>query len=324
MKFINPKVDYAFKKIFGSHQSEKILISFLNAIIYDGEKIIESLTIVNPFNPGQIISFKDTYLDVKAVLVDGSIVVIEMQVARMTAFNKRVAYNLAKAYANQLDKGEKYPLLNPAIAVTITDFILFKTTDDAINKFVFQEETKKLECLDKELRLIFVELPKFKKTLSDLQGLKDKWIYFLKEAASLDGIPESLGEVVEIEQALNIANFINMSPEELEVVENRGIAMQDERGRIAYAEQLGVAKGEAIGIVKGEAIGETKGRLSQTIALVKVLITQRFGEVSEGISNQIEDLPMADLEDLVQVFLNFNSLTDLENWLQERLKANFE
>ena len=324
MKFINPRVDYAFKKIFGSHQSEKILISFLNAIIYDGEKIIESLTIVNPFNPGQIISFKDTYLDVKAVLVDGSIVVIEMQVARMTAFNKRVAYNLAKAYANQLDKGEKYPLLNPAIAVTITDFILFKTTDDAINKFVFQEETKKLECLDKELRLIFVELPKFKKTLSELQGLKDKWIYFLKEAASLDGIPESLGEVVEIEQALNIANFINMSPEELEVVENRGIAMQDERGRIAYAEQLGVAKGEAIGIVKGEAIGETKGRLSEAMALIKLLTNQRFGEVPEGISNQIGDLPLEDLEGLVKVFLSFDRMADLENWLQERLRANIE
>ena len=320
MKFINPKVDYAFKKIFGSHQSEKILISFLNAIIYDGEKIIESLTIVNPFNPGQIISFKDTYLDVKAVLVDGSIVVIEMQVARMTAFNKRVAYNLAKAYANQLDKGEKYPLLNPAIAVTITDFILFKTTDDAINKFVFQEETKKLECLDKELRLIFVELPKFKKTLSELQGLKDKWIYFLKEAASLDGIPESLGEVVEIEQALNIANFINMSPEELEVVENRGIAMQDERGRIAYAEQLGVAKGEAIGIAKGE----TTGRLSEAMALIKLLTNQRFGEVPEGISNQIGDLPLEDLEGLVKVFLSFNRMADLENWLQERLRSNFE
>ena len=320
MKFINPRVDYAFKKIFGSHQSEKILISFLNAIIYDGEKIIESLTIVNPFNPGQIISFKDTYLDVKAVLVDGSIVVIEMQVARMTAFNKRVAYNLAKAYANQLDKGEKYPLLNPAIAVTITDFILFKTTDDAINKFVFQEETKKLECLDKELRLIFVELPKFKKTLSELQGLKDKWIYFLKEAASLDGIPESLGEVVEIEQALNIANFINMSPEELEVVENRGIAMQDERGRIAYAEQLGVAKGEAIGIVKGE----TKGRLSEAMALIKLLTNQRFGEVPEGISNQIGDLPLEDLEGLVKVFLSFDRMADLENWLQERLRANIE
>ncbi|NER06192.1 MAG: Rpn family recombination-promoting nuclease/putative transposase, partial [Okeania sp. SIO3C4] len=82
MKFINPKVDYAFKKIFGSEQSKDILISFLNAIIYGGKKVIQSLTILNPFNPGQLISLKDTYLDIKAVLVDGSIVVIEMQVAR--------------------------------------------------------------------------------------------------------------------------------------------------------------------------------------------------------------------------------------------------
>ncbi|NES75448.1 MULTISPECIES: Rpn family recombination-promoting nuclease/putative transposase [unclassified Okeania] len=305
MKFINPKVDYAFKKIFGSEQSKEILISFLNAIIYDGEKTIKDLTIVNPFNPGKIISLKETYLDVKAVLVDGSIVIIEMQVARMTAFNKRVAYNLSKAYANQLDKGENYPLLNPAIAVTITDFILFYNTDDNIskddyiNKFVFQEETKKLKCLEKELRLIFVELPKFNKSLSELNSLTDKWIYFLKEAASFDEIPESLGEVAEIEQALNIANFINMSPEELEIVENRGIAMQDERGRIAYAEEI--------------------ARLNQTIALIKLLITQRFGEVSEKINSQIKDLPLADVEDLVKVFLSFNSLADLESWLQERL-----
>ena len=307
MKFINPKVDYAFKKIFGSQQSKDILISFLNAIIYNGEKTIKDLTIVNPFNPGKIISLKETYLDVKAVLVDGSIVIIEMQMARMTAFNKRVAYNLSKAYANQLDKGENYPLLNPAIALTITDFILFKNTDDNINKddyinkFVFQEETKKYKCLEKELRLIFVELPKFKKSLSELKNLTDKWIYFLQEAASFDEIPENLGEVAEIEQALNIANFINMTPEELEIVENRGIAMQDERGRIAYAEE--------------------QARLNQTIALVKLLITQRFGEVSEGISSQIEDLPLADVEDLVKVFLSFNSLADLESWLQERLRS---
>ena len=307
MKFINPKVDYALKKIFGSEQSKEILISFLNGIIYNGEKTIKNSTIVNPFYPGKIISLKDTYLDVKAVLVDGSIVIIEMQMARMTAFNKRVAYNLSKAYANQLDKGENYPLLNPAIALTITDFILFKNTDDNINKddyinkFVFQEETKKYKCLEKELRLIFVELPKFKKSLSELKNLTDKWIYFLQEAASFDKIPENLGEVAEIEQALNMANFINMTPEELEIVENRGIAMQDERGRIAYAEE--------------------QARLNQTIALVKLLITQRFGEVSEGISSQIEDLPLADVEDLVKVFLSFNSLADLESWLQQRLRS---
>ncbi len=293
MKFVSPKIDYAFKKIFGSEQSQDILISFLNAIIYGGEKIIQSLTIVNPFNPGQLLSLKDTYLDVKAVLVDGSIVVIEMQVARMAGFNKRVAYNLAKAYANQLETGEDYLLLNPAIAVTITDFILFDKSEDVINKFVFKQETKNFKFLEEELQLFFVELPKFKKSLSELNSLSDKWIYFLKGASRLNEIPENLGEVSEIEKALNIANKINMTAEELDIVERRGIAMQDERGRITYAEQ--------------------QGRLQ----LIMRLIKKRFGEIPETIISQIEDLSVADLDNLGEDFLDFNNLEDLLSWLQE-------
>ncbi|NER06380.1 MAG: Rpn family recombination-promoting nuclease/putative transposase, partial [Okeania sp. SIO3C4] len=118
MRFINPKIDYAFKRIFGSNQSQDILISFLNAIIYNGENTIKSLTIINPYTPGQIITLKETYLDVKAVLQDNSIVIIEMQIATTTAFDKRVAYNISKTYDNQLDRGERYHLLNPVIAVT--------------------------------------------------------------------------------------------------------------------------------------------------------------------------------------------------------------
>uniref|UniRef100_UPI00343E50BE DUF4351 domain-containing protein n=1 Tax=Okeania sp. SIO2F4 TaxID=2607790 RepID=UPI00343E50BE len=89
------------------------------------------------------------------------------------------------------------------------------------------------------------------------------------------------------------------------MVERRAIAMQDERGRITYAEE------------QAEARGEVKGRQKEAIALIMVLISQRFGEVSEDIKNQIETLPLANLESLVKVFLNFNSLTDLENWLEE-------
>ena len=298
MQFINPKVDYAFKKIFGSEQSQAILISFLNAIIYGGEKTIQSLKIINPYNPGKIITLKDTYLDVKAVLADGSLVVIEMQVARMTAFEKRVGYNLAKAYANQLKKGEDYPLLNPAIALTITDFVLFKKDEDVINKFVFQEETKKLKCLEKELRLIFVELPKFKKTREELQSLSDKWLYFLKETGNLEEIPEILGEVEEIEMALNIANQINMNAEELEIFENRGIALQDERGRITYAVE--------------------QAQLNQMMTVVNLLISQRFPEVVEAIAPQIEGLSLEDLESLVKAFLSFNTLEDLQSWLNNK------
>ncbi len=40
ISFINPKTDFAFKKIFGSEQSKEILISFLNAMLYEGEDTI--------------------------------------------------------------------------------------------------------------------------------------------------------------------------------------------------------------------------------------------------------------------------------------------
>jgi len=298
MRFISPKIDYAFKKIFGSQQSQAILISFLNAIVYDGENIIQSLTIVNPYNPGKTLSLKETYLDIKAILADGSIVVIEMQISSMAAFNKRVAYNLAKTYANQLIKGENYPRLNPVIAVTITDFILLQDRKKVINKFVFKEKEENFEILDQEFQLIFVELPKFKKTLSELTSLSDKWIYFLKEANSLDSIPESLEEVSEIELALNLANQANMTVDELEVVDTRSMMLQDEKSRITYAEE--------------------RGQLTEAIALIKRQLKKRFGEIPKETSGKVEDLSLADLESLTEEIFDFTSLSDLVSWLAEQ------
>ncbi|MEO0707127.1 MAG: PD-(D/E)XK nuclease family transposase, partial [Cyanobacteria bacterium J06649_5] len=43
--FINPKTDFAFKKIFGSLQSKDILISFLDALLYEGAPTIKDLEI---------------------------------------------------------------------------------------------------------------------------------------------------------------------------------------------------------------------------------------------------------------------------------------
>jgi conserved hypothetical protein (putative transposase or invertase) len=96
MKFINPKTDYAFKKIFGSDQSQDILISFLNAIVYQGETFITSLEIIDPYAPGRISGLKTTYFDVKAKLNNGENVLIEMQALNVPAFGKRILYNTAK------------------------------------------------------------------------------------------------------------------------------------------------------------------------------------------------------------------------------------
>jgi predicted transposase/invertase (TIGR01784 family) len=105
MQFINPKTDYAFKRIFGSSESHDILLSFLNAILYQGNEIIIELEILNPYSPGTTFDLKDTYLDVKAQLNNNRIVLIEMQLNPKTAFDKRVLYNACKNVCKSIRNG---------------------------------------------------------------------------------------------------------------------------------------------------------------------------------------------------------------------------
>lgn len=295
MRFINPKTDYAFKKIFGSDQSQDILISFLNAIIYGGKNQIKSLEIIDPYSPGEINALKDSFLDVKAVLADKSTVIIEMQVASVTGFEKRVVYNAAKIYSNQLKTGGNYSNFRPVIALTIVDFIMFKNTERLITDFVFSEKTENFEYTKEQMQFVFVELPKFKKELSELETLTDKWIYFLKEAALLEEIPSNLAEVREIEKALNIANQANLTPKELEEADRRETWLRDRRGEIIFA------------------------KTEEVLSVTKRQLNKRFGEVPEKIKSQLEDLSLEDWENLSsEVIFDLNTLEDLGNWLANR------
>ena len=243
MNFINPKTDYAFKKIFGSEGSKDILISFLNALVYGGESIIKDLEIINPYLGAKIEGLKDTYLDVQAQLNDGSLIIIEMQVLNVESFTKRVLYNAAKTYSLQLDSGQGYRDLKPVIALTITDFQLFPELAQIISRFSFKENNSNINYPDNQIELIFVELPKFVQKQEELATITDKWIYFLKSANALNSVPANLEEVPEINRAFNIANRANLSREELEDLEKRELFIYDQQGAIRLAKQEGLEEG---------------------------------------------------------------------------------
>jgi predicted transposase/invertase (TIGR01784 family) len=249
MNFINPKTDFAFKRIFGSDQSKEILISFLNALLYNEQPVIEDLEILNPYLAPRIRGVKDTYLDVRAKITGDKTVIIEMQVLNVESFEKRILYNAAKSYSVQLQSGEKYNLLNPVIALTITDFEMFPQFDKVISSFVLKEKDYLVDYLSDDIELVFVELPKFKKGLDELETVAEKWIYFLKSARGLHTVPETMGNIPEIQQAFEIANQANLDPDELADLERQEIFIQDIRGAISKAEREG-RKEQAIAIAK--------------------------------------------------------------------------
>ena len=96
-----------------------------------------------------------------------------MQVLNVLGFEKQVPYNAAKAFSIQLGVGEDYTLLNPIIALTITDFEMFPGNDRILSRYRLKEKDDLTDYSD-DIELVFVELPKFKKTLDDLETLVDK------------------------------------------------------------------------------------------------------------------------------------------------------
>ena len=240
MQFLNPRTDFAFKKIFGSAKSKDILLSFLNAILgLSPEYRLTALTILDPYLAPKIAGMKDSYLDVRAEDQSGKSYIIEMQVLNVESFEKRILYNACKTYANQLSSAEGYHLLTDVIAVTITNFVLFPEKDSIVSQFKLRGDDG--EVYSDDLELVFAELPKFVKTEDQLQSIIDKWLFFLKHADDLSVIPQSLADEPAIVQAFDIANRASWTKRELEDQERNEIAIQDQRGAISLAEKRAAA-----------------------------------------------------------------------------------
>ena len=243
MRFLDVKTDYAFKKVFGSAESKPILISFLNALIgFPEGREVTDLTIVDPYQIPMLQGMKDTYVDVKATLADGGQVIVEMQVLNVKGFEQRILYNAAKSYSRQLSEGEDYTLLNPVIALTLTDFTLFEA-DALCSRFLLLEKERFIQYRD-DIELIFFELPKFTKDEAQLVTIQDKWLYFVKNAGRLNLVPKALDEAP-IREAFAIANTAALSREELEQQDRRHDFIRLQRGAQAKAFEDGQAAGEA-------------------------------------------------------------------------------
>ncbi len=286
MKFLDVKTDYAFKKVFGSDNSKDILISFLNALVeFPNDEKIVSLEIVDPYNIPMIKGMKDSYVDVKAVLDNETTVIIEMQVLNIEAFEKRVLYNAAKKYSSQLVKGEEYSLLNPVIALTIVDFEMFPESDKVITNFKLIEKESFISYND-DVELIFIELPKFNKSLEELENIKDEWIYFIKNAGDLSIVPENINPT--IKNALNIVNEAGLTESELEQQHKRKDFIYIIKNSVIKAKKdgikLGLKQAAEQRIKEGIEQGIEQGRKEERLKQEKKMI-----EIAKNLINTMDN-----------------------------------
>jgi predicted transposase/invertase (TIGR01784 family) len=239
--FADPKTDFAFKRIFGSEEHKDILVEFLNDMLdLDQPRRIVSVELLPPEQRPQVAELKLSIVDVKCTDADGVTYVVEMQVLQVEGFERRVVYNVAKAYVNQIARGDGYPSLNDVVGITICDFMLWPDTEGQKLPMLSRWRMTEQQTGAKELgqiQLVFLELPKLDPSRPP-RTVVEKWAYFFREADNLTVVPEVLAEHP-FADALDAARTAGFTAGEWEAYILAGIAIQNERGALAVAEKRG-------------------------------------------------------------------------------------
>jgi predicted transposase/invertase (TIGR01784 family) len=248
--FADPKTDFAFHRIFGTEEHKNALLGFLNDILEldDAHRIVEVI-FLDPAQRPKVEELKLSIVDVKCKDARGVHYVVEMQVLNVEAFEKRVVYNVAKAYTSQLGKGATYPVLNDIIGITICDFVLWPDTDEQqipmLSRWRMQEQSSGALGLN-SLQFVFLELPKYLKNATP-QSLIEKWAYFFREAENLELVPDAL-QYPPILEALDAARTASFTVTEWDDYIRAGMAIQNERGMLSLAEKKGLDEGLTRGL----------------------------------------------------------------------------
>lgn len=284
MEKISPRIDIAFKKIFGVEENKDLLISLINSIVSEEDQVVD-LTLLNPYNNKNFAKDKLSILDVKAKGVDGKRFNIEIQVSDEADYDKRALYYWAKLYTEQLQAASDYGQLTKAIGIHILNFTSIPHSEKYHNVFHIHEKDTGVRYF-KDLELHTVELTKFapesqeglEDLVSKIQESIDVWAAFLTrhELLNKDSLPKELNTPA-LKKALNVLEVMNFGEDERDAYEERLKWLRVEANTLKKYEEKGREEGreegEQIGLEKGEQIGLKKGREEgEQIGLEKVAI----------------------------------------------------
>ena len=246
-KYLDPKADIVFKKIFGEHPH--LLKSFLNAVLplSPTNQIVE-LEYLPAEQIPEIPLFKRTITDVKCKDQQGKIFIVEMQIEWTDSFMQRLLFGTARAYVKQLRVGEAYHLLNPVYGLGLIDSVFDEKTPNWYHHYGLVSLKNHDEEIINGLTLIFVELPKFKTNSTEEKKLKILWLRFMREIGrGKNKIDPALLEVPEIREALALAEEAAYTPAELEAYEEYWDTVSCERTLVDETRAKALAEGREVG-----------------------------------------------------------------------------
>ena len=300
MRYLDPKADLTFKKIFGKHPD--LLISLLNALLpLDDDEQIESIEYLPTELVPELYEHKNSIVDVLCKDIRGRQFCVEMQMEWTTAFKQRVLFNASKLYVTQAKKKGQYKDLRPVYSLNLVNEIFEPELEEYQHNYKIVCD-KHTDRVIEGLHFTFIELPKITPHTVAEKRMAVLWLRFLTEIDDDTQTPSAdLQENPEINKALEEVEVTAFTEEELRGYDKFWDIVRTEKTLLGGSYEKGHAEGRAEGIAEGQAEGRAEGiaegERKEKLATAKRLLALGL---APDIAAQGSGLTIEEIKDLIR------------------------
>ena len=321
---IDPRVDYAFKKVFGSETTTPILSDLLHAVLKPQRRIV-ALQLLNPFNDKDASDDKLSILDIKARDELGQQYNVEMQLFGSHIQLQRILYYWAVLHGDQLREGQNYTALRPTLSIAIVNGVLFPAVPDYHLHFQLRSAQHPEVVFSPQMSIHLLELPKFQKRPDELTDPLDIWCYFLTHGAELD--PAQMPDVLQtpmVHRAMEVLDMLSKNDVERERYQARLKWERDQTAFIDEAREEARAqaqeKGEWIGHIQfGQELLSLPFTSKEELAALPIAELQ-----AAGPSGSINKFGCGEIKTMVQRAMEVLDMLSKNDVEQERYRARLK
>ncbi len=243
-KYINPFTDFGFKKLFGEELNKDLLLDFLNELLREEQGQIKDLTYLKTEHLGLTESDRKAIFDLYCENERGEKFIVELQKSKQNFFKDRTVYYSTFPIREQAKRADWNFELKAVYTIAILDFV-FDSDKNEPEKFRYDVKLQDIETnkvfYDK-LTFIYLEMPKFKKSIDELATRFEKWLYLIRNLNQLERIPESLREHI-FEKVFETAEIAKFTPAQVLSYEDSLKYYRDLKNSLDTAREEGEAEG---------------------------------------------------------------------------------
>lgn len=258
MKYLDPKADLTFKKVFGKHPD--LLMSLLNALLpLDDDEQIESVEYLQSELVPELYEHKNSIVDVLCEDIHGRKFCVEMQMEWTTSFKQRVLFNASKLYVTQAKKNGHYRELRPVYSLNLVNDKFEPEENEYRHDYKIVHDRHSDRIIE-GLHFTFIELPKFTPKSITEKRMAVLWLRFLTEINSnTKEAPMELLENPDTNKALEEVEITAFTEDELRAYDKFWDTVRTEKTLQQDSFHEGFEQGIKQGIEKGIEQGIEQG-----------------------------------------------------------------